>query len=44
MKIVKVIGSQCNTYNNIENSMDVTLGISVINSLDACGCTGNSFC
>lgn len=44
MKIIKVIGLQCNTYNNIKDSMDVTKGISVANNLDACGCTGNGLC
>ena len=44
MKIIKVIGLQCNTYNNIKDSMDVTKGISAANNLDACGCTGNGLC
>ncbi len=44
MIIVKVNKSKNNAYKSIKDSMSKKEEISVRNSLDACGCTGNGCC
>lgn len=44
MKILKVISKQSSIYSSIKYCMDTKKGITAMNQLDACGCTGNGVC